>query len=195
MKTGVLREPSSSRSLRKGWFRSRLQTTGKFLCCLGGTCSAAPSAGLITLLQSIIRALLIRLLYHGKPLPSLSEWMKVRWRVGWKVEGGVEGRVGVTSKILIILNLSMASVSSVTATFRITIIALMIFSGAINTIGKEYPTQPTSSKTSRWSSRDSSSNISSTPTCRYLPPHPGHDYVLRLGPRFPHLPLHEKKRP
>lgn len=60
----------------------------------------------------------------------------------------------------------MASVSSVTATFRITIIALMIFSGAINTIGKKCPTQPTSSKTSRWSSRDSSSNISSTPTCR-----------------------------
>lgn len=89
----------------------------------------------------------------------------------------------------------MASVSSVTATFRITIIALMIFSGAINTIGKKCPTQPTSSKTSRWSSRDSSSNISSTPTCRYLSPHPGHDYVLRLGPRLPHLPLHEKKRP
>lgn len=59
MKTGVLREPSSSRSLRKGWFRSRLLTTGKFLYGLGGTCSAAPSAGLITLLQSIIRALLI----------------------------------------------------------------------------------------------------------------------------------------
>lgn len=62
----------------------------------------------------------------------------------------------------------MASVSSVTATFRITIIALMIFSGAINTIGKECATQPTSSKTSRWSSRANSSNISSTPTCRYF---------------------------
>ena len=89
----------------------------------------------------------------------------------------------------------MASVSSVTATFRITIIALMIFSGAINTIGKECATQPTSSKTSRWSSRDSFSNISSTPTCRYLPSHSGHYYVLRRGPRLPHLPLYEKKRP
>lgn len=32
----------------------------------------------------------------------------------------------------------MASVSSVTATFRITIIALMIFSGAINTIAYKF---------------------------------------------------------
>lgn len=85
--------------------------------------------------------------------------------------------------------------SSVTATFRITIIALMIFSGAINTIGKKCPTQPTSSKTSRWSSRDSFSNISSTPTCRYLPFHQGHYYVLWRGASFPYLPLHEEKRP
>lgn len=85
--------------------------------------------------------------------------------------------------------------SSVTATFRITIIALMIFSGAINTIGKKCPTQPTSSKTSRWSSRDSFSNISSTPTCRYLPSHQGHYYVLWRGSCFPYLPLYEEKRP
>jgi hypothetical protein len=83
MKTGVLREPSSSRSLRKGWFRSRLLTTGKFLYCLGGTCSAAPSAGLITLLQSIIRALLISHYITVNLCQASargSEWVRVRER-------------------------------------------------------------------------------------------------------------------
>lgn len=81
--------------------------------------------------------------------------------------------------------------SQVTATFRITIISLMIFSGAINTIGTPPLTQPTSSRTSRWCSRGSSTSTSSTPTCKYASLHAGHHYVLRRGTRLRHLYLHE----
>lgn len=85
--------------------------------------------------------------------------------------------------------------SQVTATFRVTIISLMIVSGAINTIGISFPTQLTSSKISRWSSRGNSTNISSTPTCKYPSQHAGNNYVLRRGTSLRHLPLHEAKRP
>ncbi len=85
--------------------------------------------------------------------------------------------------------------SQVTATFRITIISLMIVSGAINTIGTHSPTQPTSSRTSRWCTRESSTSTSSTPTCRYLTIHPGNHHVLRRGPCLRHLHLHEAPRP
>ena len=57
--------------------------------------------------------------------------------------------------------------SEITQNFKVTIISLMIVSGAINTIGKRSVSQPTSSRTRRWSSRDNSTNYSSTHTCRY----------------------------
>ena len=56
--------------------------------------------------------------------------------------------------------------SEITSTFRTTIISLMIVSGAINTIGAFVLIQPTNSRTSSWYTRDSTSNTSSTHTCR-----------------------------
>ena len=56
--------------------------------------------------------------------------------------------------------------SEISATFKITIISLMIISGAINTIGASVATQPTNSRTNRWFMRDSTTSTSSIHTCR-----------------------------
>lgn len=80
--------------------------------------------------------------------------------------------------------------SQITSTFRITIIALMITSGAINTIGNATLTQPTNSRTSRWCLKGSSSNTFSIHTCRYQQLNLGHDNVLRRSARLPHLYRH-----
>ena len=56
--------------------------------------------------------------------------------------------------------------SEITAKFRIVIISLMIVSGAINTIGKDYLIKPISSKTSRWSTKVSTSSTSFILICR-----------------------------
>ena len=84
--------------------------------------------------------------------------------------------------------------SEITVTFRATIITLMIISGAINTIGNTTYTQPTSSKTRKWSSRGSSISTSFTPTCKYKLLHAGSNYVLRISSRTPYLLHHEEKR-
>lgn len=84
--------------------------------------------------------------------------------------------------------------SEITQKFKATIITLMIISGAINTIGREDASQPTSFKTPRWSSKDNSTNTSSIPTCRYAPSKTGSHHVLWRVPRTPHLLHHEEKR-
>ena len=84
--------------------------------------------------------------------------------------------------------------SEITSNFRAIIISLMIVSGAINTIGNTPPTQPTSSKTNRWSTKDSTISTSSTPTCKYPSHHAGCHHVLRRSTRPRHLLLHETQR-
>lgn len=84
--------------------------------------------------------------------------------------------------------------SEITANFRAVIISLMIVSGAINTIGNSPLTQPTSSRTNRWSTKDSTTSTSSIPTCKYPAPHSGSHHVLRRSTRTRHLLPHEKTR-
>jgi hypothetical protein len=84
--------------------------------------------------------------------------------------------------------------SEITSNFRAIIISLMIVSGAINTIGNTLLTQPTSSKTNRWSTKGSTTSTFSTPTCKYLPYHPGCNHVLRRSTCPCYLLLHETQR-
>lgn len=84
--------------------------------------------------------------------------------------------------------------SEITSNFRTIIISLMIVSGAINTIGTPPLTQPTSSRTNSWSSKDSTTSTSSTHTCKYTPSHSGRDYVLRRSTGSRHFLHHEEQR-
>ena len=71
---------------------------------------------------------------------------------------------------------------AIAASFRATLISINILAGAINTIGSPHLTQPTSSKTSKWCSKASTTNISSTRTCKYPPFNPGSLHVHRIVP-------------
>ena len=82
----------------------------------------------------------------------------------------------------------------ITPTFRATLIFGNIILGAINTICTADYIQPTNFKTSKWSTKDSITSSSSTPSCKYLPIYPDHLYVHRIGTRPCHILHHEKKR-
>lgn len=56
--------------------------------------------------------------------------------------------------------------SEITNTFKLTIMGLMIFSGAINTIGTFLSIQPTNSKTPSTSIKEATISSSSTLTCK-----------------------------
>lgn len=85
--------------------------------------------------------------------------------------------------------------SEITNTFRLTIMGLMILSGAINTIGNSALTQLISSKTPSMFMKEGTINSSSTPTCKYLIINPGNHNVLRLVFSHFRLLFHEKERP
>lgn len=58
--------------------------------------------------------------------------------------------------------------SEVTNTFRLTIMGLMIMSGAINTIGIIFIIQPTNSKTLSTFTKGATISSSSIPICKYI---------------------------
>ncbi len=84
--------------------------------------------------------------------------------------------------------------TDISSTFKLTIISLMIVSGAINTIGNTPITQPTNSKTNKWSTKGNTSNISSIHICRSKQKYLGHSHVCRRIISFSRFLYNEKKR-